>query len=143
MKLYDKGISDLQLSRKEFNIVTDIIAQFSQEIHWSYDYSRDKDLFTKEFAKKYGFLLLELDYIMCELWGIRKSIENEANVTEVYIVFFNEVVSNKPRVIYTALNECNKNYEKYEISIITGISKKELDEVLKEFKEKVINAVES
>ncbi|CAL7964290.1 hypothetical protein GAMM_60306 [Gammaproteobacteria bacterium] len=139
----DDELRKLWMSKKELYIMSITLATFAQEMHWVLDATENKNIFRKKFWKNFGFYLSELDYINDALGDLYTNLKNIAVESSAMLYVSNEThVPRKPVIIHTALNECGKNYEDYEISIITGISKKELDTVLKEFKEKVIDKME-
>lgn len=129
----------LWLPKEELNIISSSLVEFSQEMHWKLDSSKDQNIFKKEFNKNYGFFLYELDYVMQELWELEWNFRM-IDIKEICVFLFSEMIPpKKPIIMHAALNKCSKNYEDYEISIRAGISKQELDNVLNEFKEKVMS----
>jgi len=134
-------LSKLFLYKREFEIIASIVNAFSLQIDWQYESFKNERLFKKNFEKKFHFQLIELGYLISEIWSAGHNLEHANMVEEICIFFFQEQIPNKPLVIYTALTECAKNFEDYEISIIAGVSRQELDNTIKEFKEKIVNII--
>lgn len=130
----------LQVSKEELSIITGTLIEFDQEMHWALNRSTNKDLFKENFNKKFAFSLEDLKYISEALSEMEFNIR-KTNITEIDIALFT-ARPKKPTIMYTALNECSKNYEDYEISIRQAFTQQELDTVLKEFKEKVIEEMQ-
>lgn len=132
----------LWLSIRELHILSVMLATFSQEVHREINAAKHKDAFMQEFFKRFKFYLAELDYVNDSLGDLYENIKN-VDISRVFIYVSCEThVPKKAVIIYSALSECSKNYEYYEISTITGILKEELDIVLREFEEKVMNKID-
>ena len=136
----DNELERFWITQEELYVISRALIEFSQEIHWLLDIAKNEDVFKKEFETKFTFSLSELDYIVSEVWELESNVRG-LNILEIFILLLNRTPK-KATIIYTALDECSKNYEDYEISIRAGISKKDLDAVLKEFKEEVIDKME-
>ena len=139
----DEVSKNLLLSQKEFNVISSSVAIFAQEMHWKLEASDSKEAFQQEFSKRYGISLLEFDYIndaLCDLELNCRYVEIE----KISICTSDEThIPKKAMIIYTAMKECSKNYNDYEISIMRGKDAlQELNQTLNEFKEKVINILQ-
>lgn len=133
----------LLLSKIEFEIIASIVVSaFSLQVDWWHETIKNKEIFRKEFEEKFKFTLLEFYYLEDELCELRNNLV-DVDIKEVSLFISQEKLLNKALVIFTALNECSKNYDDYEVSTIAGVSKQELDEVLKDFKEKVIDVIKN
>jgi hypothetical protein len=133
MNTADKNyIRHIWVSKKELDIITASLVVFYQEMCWLKKV-KNNNLFVKKFEKSFAFPFIDLEHIERALVELRNNLEN-CNKEKICIFFPNNF-PNKSLIIYTALNECSKNFEDYEVSIITGFMKEELDSVLNDFKE--------
>lgn len=121
---------DLCVSKEELYIISRGLIEFSQEMYWSF--STNVKLH-KKFEKKFKFSLIELEYVEDNIGDLELNLRG-VNIEDIMLSFSDNSNLKKKFIIYTALNECSKNFEDYEISIRSGITKKELDKVLNDYK---------
>ena len=131
MKRYENNIF---VSKKELYIISRGVIEFAQEMYWaSTRLSKEYNNFCKKFHKKFTFSVVELDYVEESIGDLEFNIRN-SDVKEIEISFPKESQSKRKLIIYTSLKECSKNFEEYEMSIRSGITKEQLDKVLNDFK---------
>jgi len=137
MKL-SKERAKFLISGRELRIIYSALLEFSWYIYERLETVKDQNTFKNEFQKEFGFWLDGLGYIENEIIALYKNLEvaykNLKNIEEEIIFLSYTLVPKKPLIVYTALNECSKNFEDYEIAIRAGITKTALDTVLNDFK---------
>ena len=122
----------LVISKHELHVIVVSVVEFDQEMYWASNKVKDKDVFNTEFEKKFNFSLTILNYINDSLVEVFSNI-NELKAEKAFLLF-SKYSPGKKQIILTALTECSKNFEDYEISIRGGITQEELDKVLEDFK---------
>ena len=115
MNIHNKEL--IEFSKKELRVISASLLVFCHEM-WR--------LSNKEAQLQPPFAL-EIAEVVRDFF-IESRDKDAGNVC----IFRNEY--KKILIAYTALNECSKNFENYEVSIIGGITKEELDAVLQDFK---------